>query len=604
MTEDSTTQAGRLTNRAGAVLDRLPTDDRAFAAVVAVTAVALLARFVVLGYRVMHFDEARVAYWTLRYAETGDWVYRHEIHGPFVQHVDAWLFSAFGPSDFVARAPVALVGGLLPLSALLFRDYLRDGEVVAASLFLALNPLLLYYSRFFRSDVLVAAFMLAALGYLARAVARRRPGDLYVAGAFLALGFASKENALVYVVCWIGMLAAVAGLELLYPRRFDSRGAYLRAGRRRLVEAGRWLRSSVGLRWVGHAVGGLAVFAVLTVLLYAPRTGGVPMWQSDPLGAIEATIAAFERGFGFWGESGSQVPACHALGVGPEAPFGARYGCNVERSVSIMTKGAAAVTAMGVIGVLADQPRRPRVLVGGAFLWAVASFLGYPLASDIAYPAWLGVHVVVPLAIPAGVGLAVFVRWAREALADDQSTDAAIAGLLVVLVVAGMVVPAVQVSYLAPQSGVSGEANLVQFAQPSGHMQDAVAALDDAVDDGEGVDVVVYGPDFVQSGTASSFEPECLRWLTPMAPASWYLYRSGADVACATTEVELRMLLDQHDPPVVVTSQGDATNAASHLDGRYEGDAYGLRLWSGASSTAVFYFDTTRVDWSGNASTR
>ncbi|PSP77722.1 TIGR03663 family protein [Halobacteriales archaeon QS_1_68_20] len=603
MTDDSNTQADRLRNRAGAVAEWLPTDDRTLAAVAAVAAVALLARFVALGYRVMHFDEARVAYWTLRYVETGDWIYRREIHGPLVQHVDAWLFSAFEPSDFVARAPVALVGGLLPLTALLFRDYLEDDEVVAASVFLALNPLLLYYSRFFRSDVLVAAFMLAALGYVARGIARRQPGDLYVAGAFLALGFASKENALVYLVCWVGMLVAVAGLELLYPRRFDSRGAYLRTARQRVIEGGRWLRRPVGVRWGGHAVGGLVVFGVLTVLLYSPRTGGTPMWQTDPLGAVDATVAAFERGFAFWGENGSEVPACYSLGVGPEDPFTARYRCNLERSFTIMTKGAAAVSVVGLVGVVSEQFRRPRVLVTGAALWAIASFLGYPLASDIAYPAWLGVHVVVPLAIPAGVGLATFARWGRDALADDDSTDAAIAGLLVVLVVAGMVVPAVQVSYLAPQSGVSGEANVVQFAQPSGHMQEAVAAMDEAVANNDGVDVVVYGPDFVHGGNGT-FDPGCLRWLTPMAPASWYLYRSGAEIRCASTEVELRSMLDEHDPPVVVTSQGDARIAGPVLGDRYAGSAYGLRLWSSATTTAVFYFDTTRVDREANASVR
>src|SRR6056297_4183704 len=114
--------------------------------VVAIAAVALLARFVELGTRVAHQDEARVAYWAYRVMENGVYEYRPIIHGPFLTIVDGHLFSLFGTSDFTMRFVVALLGGLLPLTALLFRQRLRDSEVVALALLLATNPILLYYS--------------------------------------------------------------------------------------------------------------------------------------------------------------------------------------------------------------------------------------------------------------------------------------------------------------------------------------------------------------------------------------------------------------------------------------------------------------------------
>jgi len=188
-------------------------DERVLAAILAVTAAGLVARLFALGHRVAQWDEGRVAYWTLRYEATGLWHYRPIVHGPFLFHVDARVFSLFGANDFTLRLVVAIVGGLLPLAAWLFRERLRDSETVALSLLLAFNPFLLYYSRFFRNDVLVATFMLLGVGLFVRAVDAGDHRYLYAAVAVVALGFTTKENALVYPLCWFG-----AGVLLLDHR--------------------------------------------------------------------------------------------------------------------------------------------------------------------------------------------------------------------------------------------------------------------------------------------------------------------------------------------------------------------------------------------------
>jgi len=192
--------------------------DRVALVVGATVIVALLARVAGLGARVAHQDEARVGYWTLRYLASGQYEYRPILHGPFVSVVNRHLFALFGPSDFVARLPTAVVGGLLPAAALLFRTRLRDGETVALALLFAANPVLLYYSRFVRQDVPLVVFATFALGFAVRAVDTagvRRRRYVYAAGLAFGLAATTKENVLLYPVAWAGALALVVDRRLL-----------------------------------------------------------------------------------------------------------------------------------------------------------------------------------------------------------------------------------------------------------------------------------------------------------------------------------------------------------------------------------------------------
>ena len=192
--------------------------DRVALAVAAVAVAAVLARLAGLGARVAHQDEARVGYWTLRYFASGRLEYRPIVHGPFIPVVDRHLFAVFGPSDFVARLPMAVLGGLLPAAALLFRTRLRDSETVALALLFAANPVMLYYSRFMRQDVPLAVFAVFALGFAVRAVdatGRRRRRYVYAAGLAFGLAATTKENVLLYPVAWLGALALVVDQRLL-----------------------------------------------------------------------------------------------------------------------------------------------------------------------------------------------------------------------------------------------------------------------------------------------------------------------------------------------------------------------------------------------------
>ncbi|MFD1526235.1 TIGR03663 family protein, partial [Halolamina salina] len=82
--------------------------DRVERGVVALAALALLARLVGLGTRPFHWDEARVGYWALRSLETGVYEYRPVAGGPFLYVVGRRLFALGLTSDAAARFPVAL----------------------------------------------------------------------------------------------------------------------------------------------------------------------------------------------------------------------------------------------------------------------------------------------------------------------------------------------------------------------------------------------------------------------------------------------------------------------------------------------------------------
>ena len=493
----------------------LPWEDRTFRAVAAVTAAALLVRLVRLGTRTAHWDEGRVAFWALRYAETGYFEYRAIVHGPFLFQVDRWLFALFGPSDFVARLPVALVGGLLPLAAWGLRDRLRDAEVVALALFLSANPLLLYYSRFARNDVLVAGFCTLAFVAFLRAYDSRRPRYVYAGAALLALGFTTKENALLYVACWLGAAALLLDHRLLGAVRADGSDAAVGGARirRALRSPGHWLPVAavvaamppvvdrlgygvegallVAVGAVGYAlavdgrlrylavlplagvvvaaVGGLApapvvavwyalgwllaallvldarlfagtgggadadtrlppalgaclLFFAVVVFFYAPRagpTGELGLWRalSDPrlLPALleEAVVGSWTEFRATWA---------------PGDPFDperlSQFPGRMRNMVGTMRTTAGALTAFAAVGLLVDRyaGEGPRDVVAFAGYWGIASVFGYPYATDIWAP-WVAVHAVVPLALPAAVGLAGVYRLGARAWAISRSSE-------------------------------------------------------------------------------------------------------------------------------------------------------------------------------------
>ncbi|MFC6955092.1 flippase activity-associated protein Agl23 [Halorubellus litoreus] len=383
-----------------------------FAALLALAVAGTLARLLALGDRIASWGEARLGYDVLRYAATGVFEYRPVTHGPLLYHVDRVLFELVGASDLVARLPVAVVGGLLPLAAWLFRDHLRDSELLAFGVLLAANPVLVYYSRYLRNDVLVAAFALAALGFLVRTRHSGNPRYLYAASTFGALAFASKANALLYVAFWVA-----AGLVVADQR------AFLRAVARRPVfdhRRGGELVAAVRARGTPE-MAVVAVFNPVVVLAFGPFStvvvailvavvallAGLALQDADRIvdrnavWLVGGVVAAYVGASGFLGSplaTGSRDVAFALTWVAAAAGIvgvllrGTDLGARVRRW---RAPGVLATVWFLVLTLFLFAPRNP----DGLGLWS-------SLADPLALPALVEAGLVHPLADYYGVWVA------------------------------------------------------------------------------------------------------------------------------------------------------------------------------------------------------
>lgn len=619
--------------------ERLPDIDRTLLSLLLVAAAGLVVRFVGLGTRVFHWDEGRVGYWTLRYADSGIFEYNPIIHGPFLPLVNSTAFEFLGATDAVARLIVALVGGLFPLAAWLFRDYLDDLEVVLFGILLAFNPVLVYYGRFMRNDVLVAAFSVFALGFALRALATRDVRRLYPAVALVALAFTTKGNALLYLLCYAGATALVLDHLLVRARR---RGESVRGTLRGWIDSA-WRslrvaaasgagaadttarvttadkatpddttvddsvsdRSSVEsdfatrrrtLAWTLAQTVGLSVtFLAVIVWFFAPRP---ELWTafSNPSiapGLIsEATVGSAGELVDLWltGDMQEHDYLTYALDL-----------------AWTMVSGAAVVSVFAVVGVVVDTlGGRNRLFVAFCFYWGVASLVGYPAATDIEAP-WTATHVVVPLAVPAAVGLAYVgrqfvagidvdaalarVRGSTARVVSDDAVAVGLAGLLLFGVVAGLVLPTA--TYWS--SANPDHTEMVQFAQPQNDLREslddveAIVAVADDIDpgvaaDGSDADVLFVGTDhsargmtfYVENESDNAQKPAGGGWYDRL-PLPWYLERAGADVESSAPGTAPADVADGA-PPVVIAAAEDREELSPHFDG-YAAREHEARLW-------------------------
>ncbi|MFB6078216.1 MAG: flippase activity-associated protein Agl23 [Halarchaeum sp.] len=534
-------------------------DRRVLAGVLALSAVALLARVVALGARVTHWDESRVGYWILRYAATGEYTYRAGLGGPFLVHANRLVFDLVGASDASLRVVVALCGGLLPLTAWLFRERLRPAETVSLAAVLALNPLLLYYSRFARPTVLLAAFAFAAFAFFVRARETGARRHAYAGVIALALAFATTRVVLVYVLAW--GLAAVLALDpfLLRARvRGESRAEALVA---RLDAVHRGLRS-----WGADVAGGAALFLAVLGLAYAPRPD---LWRAlgDP-----ARLPELVRATGHLIRTSLDTSAWE---------HSHSYVEFLRGDLSALAAGAAVVCALGVAGFLVDRYGEggPRPLVSFAGYWTLVALVVLPIVPSVQVP-WTMAHVVVALALPAAVGAGRLVALGASALRDGDRVSGAVAGVVALCVVGWVVASGASAAFVHPQSGP-----LVEYGQPSGNLDAPLADAETAIaaNDG-GTDVLYYGEHFHATTTpsnapgASFYEPK--HWLWRM-PLPWYFERMGADTTSATSP----SALDGETPPVVVTLAKNYGEVNSRLDG-YHASAYRLTQ----TDTATVFF--------------
>ncbi|WP_267642996.1 flippase activity-associated protein Agl23 [Haloarchaeobius amylolyticus] len=679
------TETGETTDR---LLDavRLRTPERTATAnrwllwgLLAITALALAGRLLWLGRRPAHWSEARLGYGVLTYVETGAWTYRPVMQGPLLAHANELLFSAFGPSDALLRLVVAVVGGLVPLTAWLFRDHLRDGEVLAFGGFLAATPALVYYSRFARADVLVAGFALLTLGLLVRLAETRSPWYLYAAAVGAALMVASQETALLYVGTWavagllvldhrlfwrhpdydpvedganpvpgwlaervdgpvglvallnpvvvalfvesrflaivlllvairgtlwvvpgdgegfdvsvlvgaagvLALLGGVGSILLVYTLTWTVLAGYVLAVVFRGSDVGRALH-----RWRAPTVFAAVLFVLVTVLLFAPRgSDGLGAALTDPAllpGVVEAAL------FDSWADLSALY-----LGNAQDLSFLDSFVFFAQA----LRGGAFVLLLFAVVGFLADRygAGAQRDLVSFASYWGFAGVLAYPVLVAVKGQ-WATAHMLVPLAIPAAVGVGVVWRWGRHAVADRRMVSAS---LVVVVLVFTVGLSGATVATTVYDYPTSAENPLVQGGQPGTGIEPVAAAIETAAAENQGgPDVVYYGSFFAMDNESAADSlpvtngagwrngswtvyAENENWYHRL-PLPWYTARAGAETASVRNVSELEAHLDSN-PPVVVTRVTNTKAVGDALPAGY--DRHAFNLTAGDTVTVVF----------------
>lgn len=526
--------------------------DRVAAGVGVVVTLALLVRLVALGSRPFHWGEARVGYWTLRFAETGVYEYRPVAGGPFLYVVGRWLLTVLPATDLVARIPVALVGGAMPAAALLFRGRLRDDETVAVAVALAFAPVLLYYSRFLRGDVPLAAAALVAVGCVVRWIDADDRRFLYAGAAAAAVGAGSSGFALATLA-----LVVAAGILTADHRRVAGEGETARVA---FAEGGRWVvdRATPLAR-------ALFVFLGTWALLFTPRGWGLLV---NPLTFVRRTYRA-------------PLDAFYGVFIGGRE--GTQFLPYVTDALSTTVSTGGLLFAVALVGFLADRYGAlpgmrdrdgPRALVHFTSIWAGLGLIGYPIVAITVAP-WTLVHVFVPLAIPAGVGLAALARYGRRSVAAGDAARAT-AALLVLLAVGAHAGVVVAEDAYGPQTAGN---SLAQFAQPSDDLGPLVDDMERALADSDDPRIVYVGDRFYLPDESAADQP-------PISPAGarkawgerlplpWYVERTGAETASVVKPDRMA-----GSPAVVITDPGNAAAVDSRLSG-YERRELRLGLWN------------------------
>ncbi|MFL6466395.1 MAG: glycosyltransferase family 39 protein [Pyrinomonadaceae bacterium] len=155
-----------------------------------IVGLAIFMRFYALGMRALHHDEGVNGHFLTTLFRDG--VYKYDpanYHGPTLYYIALFFTKIFGLETLPIRGSVAVWGVLIVVLAFYLRRYIGRIGALAAGVFLALSPGMVYISRYFIHEMF---FVFLGLGFV-------------IALAF----FIEKEKPGPFAVFWIGLLLLV-----------------------------------------------------------------------------------------------------------------------------------------------------------------------------------------------------------------------------------------------------------------------------------------------------------------------------------------------------------------------------------------------------------
>lgn len=340
---------------------------------------ALLIRLFDLGDRVFHHDESVHASFTLKLLETGQYKYDPAYHGPFLFHSTAVIFHFLGINDTTARLIPVFFGVATILLIFLLKKELGKRGVLWSAFLLSFSPSMVYFSRFFRNDLIIVfctlATVIGGIRYLENLHSPKRYPYLILAASSLAVAVSSKENAYLIIL----MFGAYAGVYSLY--KFYSDWKKEKLSLKRAI----FLKSSAISLFLPEILISGTLFIFIMMLFYTS------------LFRIPETIFSIVgRAFSHWME----MHRIERIG----GPFYYYIPILLVYESPILVFGTA-----GIVHFLRKKGENASFFLFVSY-WAIASLLLYSYLQEKV--PWLVVHIVLPFGILAGAYLGDF--FSRE----------------------------------------------------------------------------------------------------------------------------------------------------------------------------------------------
>jgi uncharacterized protein (TIGR03663 family) len=484
-----------------------PRVDRELVAYAGIAAVALVLRVISLGAKPMHHDEGIHGWFTWRLFTGEGYEYDPAYHGPVQFYLYTLSSFALGPGDIAMRAVPVVLGSALVVLPWFLRDQLGRVAALTAAALLAISPSFVYVARFAREDTptvfLTLALIVMTFRFLDRP-ARWHPAAIL---GLLAASFATKETTYITVF--------VAGSFFIAALAFEA----ARARRRRRPLRDEPIVAALCAPGLAGWAWGLTSFALVFTFLFST-------FLLHPQGLRDGLTDSL----GYWLSQ-------HPVERGSQPRF---------FYLTLIPAYELAIAALALVGV-AESFRRPTLLRAFLVWQAVLGLAVFSWAGE--RMPWLVVHVLLPLALLAGIGAAALWR-ARGRPARVAATAGAVLAVLVSL--HGLTAVAYR--------GHANPAELLVFTQTS-------------VDVPPVRDRILERARRVHSATGEYPRMVVDAWGGTGWPWAWYL----RDLPVAFFDLSGDFDPDRWD--VVVVSEPNHARVAPLLGDEFEGRRFHLREW-------------------------
>lgn len=147
-----------------------------------VTAIATGLRFIALGLKPFHHDEGVNGWFLTTLFRDGTYKYDPaNYHGPTLYYISLAFTKAFGLETLPVRWSVAIWGVFMVVLAFWLRKYIGKIGSLAAAMFLALSPGMVFISRYFIHEIFFVFLALAIVVAIVQFIEREKAGKGAVA---------------------------------------------------------------------------------------------------------------------------------------------------------------------------------------------------------------------------------------------------------------------------------------------------------------------------------------------------------------------------------------------------------------------------------------